>query len=132
MLLTLATIALLAAEPKPPATPTAVMTHARGVSLDVASVTGAAVVKQGDHIDVVGVFTDPDTRQLTSTVMLQNVIVLSNKAGHVTLLLIPEEAELIALVHVAGKLSLVTREPNDKNILEEKKPATLKRLLSGT
>lgn len=129
MLLTLATLAVLAAEPAVPATPTGVVKFARGFSIDVASVTGAAVLKQGDHIDVVGVFTDPDSKQLTSTVMLQNVIVLANKAGHVTLLLIPEEAELLALVHSAGKVTFITREPNDRNVLEEKKPATLKLLI---
>ncbi|MFT3709818.1 MAG: hypothetical protein QM817_19485 [Archangium sp.] len=131
MLLTLATLSLLAADPAPPANPTAVMTHGRGFAIDVASVTGAAVVKQGDHVDVIGVFTDPDSKQLTSTVMLQNVIVLSNKSGHVTLLLIPEEAELLALVHAAGKVTIITRAPNDRNVLEEKKPATLKTLLTN-
>jgi pilus assembly protein CpaB len=103
---------------------------ARGYSLETATVGGAAVLKANDHVDVIAVVTDPETKQQASLHLLQNVVVAATANAHVTLLLIPEEARLLALARANGQLTLVLRNEKDLEIIDERRPETLKTLLS--
>jgi Flp pilus assembly protein CpaB len=135
-MLTLSTLVVLltSAGPAPKGPPTLVP-RARAWSIETAAVQGAPLLKVGDHIDVLAVITDPDSKQLTSVMLLQNVIVLSNKPvatpgpAFISLLVIPEEAELLTLARAAGTLTFIQRESTDIDILEQGKPVTLKALL---
>ncbi|MFO0599506.1 MAG: RcpC/CpaB family pilus assembly protein [Myxococcaceae bacterium] len=123
--------AVLSATPAP----TGIQPRARGYAIEVSAAHGAATLKAGDHIDVIAVLTDPESKQLQSTMILQNVIVLSREtpqgqAPHVVLLLIPEETELLALARATGALTFVARNPTDLDVLEERKPFTVKALLA--
>lgn len=114
--------------------PTTVQPKARGYAIELSAAHGAATLKPGDHIDVIAVLTDPDSKQLQSTMILQNVIILSREtpqgqAPHVVLLLLPEETELLALARASGALTFVARAPSDLDVLEERKPFTVKSLL---
>lgn len=122
MILALAVALTLTADP-------VVMPKARGYSLETSTLAGAAVLKANDHVDVIAVVPDPDTKLQTSLMLLQNVIVAATPSGHVTLLLIPEEAVLLALARATGQVTLVLRNEKDLDVLEERRPATLKAML---
>ncbi len=115
--------------------PLKVMAKARGFTLESAGVTGAAVLRANDHVDVVAVVTDPDSKQLVSVMLMQNVIVLANASpavgvpAQVTLLVIPEEAQLLSLVKVAGQLTFILRNEVDVDILDEQKAVALRNVL---
>jgi len=85
-------------------------------------------VAPNDHVDVLGTFRDDETHGLVTTTVLQNVIVLATgritgmttyateeekKYNHVILMVLPQEAELLALAQETGQLMLALRNPND-------------------
>ena len=102
---------------------------ARGYSLETTTVGGAAVLKANDHVDVIAVVTDPETKAQASLHLLQNVVVAATANGHVTLLVLPEEARLIALARANGQLTLVLRNEKDLDLVDERRPETLKTML---
>lgn len=102
---------------------------ARGAFLETASITGASLLKVNDHIDVVATFIDPDTKRSVSVTLLQNVIVVGTEATFFTLLVLPEEAEVLALAKVNGQLFVTLRKGADVDVLEERRPTTLQTLL---
>jgi len=128
---------------------TKIQKKTRAVSVDASgkkSVGGW--VRPNDHVDVLGTFKDPDTGEPVSVTLLQNVIVLSTgkitgttnvnllsendrEYKDVSLLVIPEEAEILVLAADLGELTLVLRNEDDVDVLEERGRATIKTLLSG-
>jgi pilus assembly protein CpaB len=131
---------LLAAAPTAPPGPgpgLEVMAKARAFTLDTSAVGGALVLKPGDHIDIVAVVTEPDAKRLVSVTLLQNVIVLANAAPgpgdprQLSVLLIPEEVEILAFAKQAGHLTASLRNAADLDVLEERGAATMATILSG-
>lgn len=105
-------------------------------------------VRPNDHIDVIGTFRDPDTNENVAVTLLQNVIVLATgkitgttnvnlipeaqrEYSNISLLVIPEEAEILVLASELGALTLALRNEDDVDVLEERGRATIKTLLSG-
>ncbi|MFL5319453.1 MAG: Flp pilus assembly protein CpaB [Myxococcaceae bacterium] len=105
-------------------------------------------VRPNDHVDVIGTFRDPDTNESVAVTLLQNVIVLATGKitgttnvnlipeqqrdyNNVSLLVIPEEAEIMVLAAELGSLTLSLRNEDDVDVLEERGRATIKTLLSG-
>lgn len=105
-------------------------------------------VRPNDHVDLIGTFKDPDSGEPVAVTLLQNVIVLAtgkitgttnvnlvNEVDRdyrdVSLLVIPEEAEILVLASELGDLSMVLRNEDDVDVLEERGRATIKTLLSG-
>ncbi|MEN9796851.1 MAG: hypothetical protein RL653_547 [Pseudomonadota bacterium] len=105
-------------------------------------------VRPNDHVDLIGTFKDPDSGELVAVTLLQNVIVLATgkitgttnvnlvkendrEYRDVSLLVIPEEAEILVLASELGDLSMVLRNEDDVDVLEERGRATIKTLLSG-
>jgi len=105
-------------------------------------------VRPNDHVDVLGTFKDPDSGEPVSVTLLQNVIVLATgkitgttnvnlisetdrEYKDVSLLVIPEEAEILVLASELGELTMVLRNEDDVDVLEERGRATIKTLLSG-
>lgn len=137
-LLALATSLLLAAQPPPPVdgpSPFAVEPKARAFTVETMAVAGGAVLHAKDHVDLVAVLQD-DKRPVAVT-LLQNVIVLANaspSAGEprqLSLLVLPEEAQLLALAKSAGQLTATLRNPSDLDVLEERATATVASAVSG-
>jgi len=121
----------------------------RAISIDVSRKSSVGGwVRPNDHVDVIGTFRDPSTNENVAVTLLQNVIVLATGKmtgttnlnlvpenqrdySNVTLLLIPEEAEIVTLGAELGSLSLSLRNEEDVDPIEERGRATVKTLLSG-
>jgi len=116
------------------------------------NVSGAAAVgswvRPNDHIDIVGVFQDKQTQETMAMTLLQNVVVLATGKitgttninllpesergfGDVSLLVLPEEAEILTLAEGMGQLKFTLRNPEDIDVQEERGRATLQTLLTG-
>jgi Flp pilus assembly protein CpaB len=112
--------------------------RARVFSLETGLVGGGSVVRAGDHVDVLSVLQLPDSKRLVGVTLLQNVVVLANaapssgEARQLSLLLIPAEAQLLALAREGGKLSVTLRNPSDDGLLESTDLATLSSTLLGS
>jgi pilus assembly protein CpaB len=105
-------------------------------------------IRPNDHVDVLGTFRDPANNESVAMTLLQNVIVLAtgkitgttNAAAlpdsqrdytHVTLLVIPEESEILALASEMGSLTLTLRNDEDGDLMEDRGRATVHTLFSG-
>ncbi len=139
------------------------------------TVAGAEWCREGNHVDVIGLFPDPNTEELVAVTLVQNVIVLAvgatesnaqmqrsaaspkrtdglTRGDHrrdggdaatpasprvsasavrkVTLLLLPEEGEIVLEGATVGALHLGLRNPEAVDILEDRGRATINGLLS--
>jgi len=109
----------------------------RGFSVETSTMTGGAVLRAKDHVDVIAVVTDPETKKQGTVLLLQNVVVLGNASPmtgeprQLTLLLIPEEALLLASAHQNGHLVLTLRNADDTHTLEGQVPVTVKHVIAG-
>jgi pilus assembly protein CpaB len=128
---------------------TKVQKKARAVTIDTkgaASVGGW--VRPNDHVDIIGTFKDPGTGEQVAVTLMQNVIVLATgkitgttninlvaegqrEYQNVSLMVIPEEAEMLVLSQELGALTLALRNEDDLDVLEERGRATINTLLSG-
>jgi pilus assembly protein CpaB len=103
-------------------------------------------VRPNDHVDVVGSFRDSQTQQLKSVTLLQNVVVLATgrvnansiyvpdedrRYTSVTLLVLPEEAEILTLAQETGTLTLLLRNPDDLDSQEKRAVVDQRQLLTG-
>jgi pilus assembly protein CpaB len=105
-------------------------------------------VRPNDHVDVIGTFRDPQTDENVAVTLLQNVIVLATGKvtgttnvnlipenqrdyNNITLMVIPEEAEILTLATELGNLTLSLRNEEDVDMIEERGRATISTLLSG-
>ncbi|MFL5320480.1 MAG: Flp pilus assembly protein CpaB, partial [Myxococcaceae bacterium] len=123
----------------------------RGRALTLEAQGTAAVggwVRPNDHVDVIGSFRDPDTNESVAVTLLQNVVVLATGKitgttnvnlipeaqrdyNNLSLLVLPEEAEVLTLAAELGSLTFSLRNEDDVDILEERGRSTIKTLLSG-
>ncbi|MBN2497991.1 MAG: Flp pilus assembly protein CpaB [Deltaproteobacteria bacterium] len=122
--------------------------HGRAVSIQVDGAAGVAGwIRPDDHVDVLHTGADPRTKQLATGTLLEDVIVLATgrisgatnpsqleknerEYATVTLLVLPEEAEILALASRSGTLSLALRNPEDASKREKRSRATLQDLSS--
>jgi len=121
--------------------------HGYPVTVDVQERNAVGLwVRPNDHVDVVGSFRDPQTQQLKSVTLLQNVVVLATgrvnaNTAHVpdedrrytsvTLLVLPEEAEILTLAQETGTLTLLLRNPDDLDSQEKRSVVDQRQLLTG-
>jgi pilus assembly protein CpaB len=126
-----------------------VMKRARALALEVKGTTGVGGwMRPNDHVDIIGSFKDPLTNEQVAVTLMQNVMVLatgkitgttnvnllpeSERAyGNVSLMVLPEEAEMLALAQGLGNLTFTLRNEDDLDVLEERGRATINTLLSG-
>jgi len=96
-------------------------------------IQGAELATVNDHIDVLATVNDPSVGETVAVTLLQKVLVLANPGGgRLTLLALPEEAELLAqAVGSKGVLYLALRNPEDINVLEDRSRATLQSVMTG-
>jgi pilus assembly protein CpaB len=119
----------------------------RAVTIDVqekAAVGGW--IRPNDHVDVIVTIRDPQSQEVFTLTLLQNIIVLATgrihgntayvsdddkKYTNVTLLVLPEEAEILALAQEVGPITLALRNAEDLDIQEQRGRADLKTLVTG-
>ena len=126
-----------------------VQKKARAITIDTgkaASVGGW--IRPNDHIDIIGTFKDPNTNESVAVTLMQNVVILATgkitgttnvnaiaenqrEYNNVSLLVIPEEAEILVLAQELGSLTLSLRSEDDVDVIEERGRATINTLLSG-
>src|SRR3954452_19083362 len=128
---------------------TKVQRKARAITIEASKKTEVGGwVRPNDHVDVIGTFKDPQSNESVAVTLLQNVIVLATGKitgttnvnlipegqrdyNNVSLLVIPEEAEILVLAQELGALTLSLRNEDDVDIIEERGRATISTLLSG-
>ncbi|OJH40438.1 Flp pilus assembly protein CpaB [Cystobacter ferrugineus] len=128
---------------------TKVQKKVRAVTIDSRTTTSVGGwVRPNDHVDVIGTFRDPQTDESVAVTLLQNVIVLATgkvtgttnvnlipesqrEYNNITLMVIPEEAEILTLASELGNLTLSLRNEEDVDMIEERGRATITTLLSG-
>lgn len=102
-------------------------------------------VQPSDHVDVLATFRDPESQEMVTVTLLHNVIVLATgkSAGRefvgapgrgysdVSLLVLPEEAELLVLAQEMGTITLVLRHPDEVDAERDRGRATVGTLLTG-
>jgi pilus assembly protein CpaB len=124
----------------------AVRKRGRAISMQVSERSSVGQwVRPNDHVDVLGTFRDPNSNQMVAVTLLQNVIILATgqttsatqgtRADRtyrtVTLLVLPEEAEIVVLAQELGSLYLSLRNAEDISIFEERARTTIETLLTG-
>ncbi len=123
--------------------------RARALAVEVKGTTGVGGwMRPNDHVDIIGSFKDPVTNEQVAVTMLQNVMVLATGKitgttnvnllpqaerayGNVSLMLLPEEAEMLVLAQELGGLTFTLRNEDDLDVLEERGRATIGTLMSG-
>jgi pilus assembly protein CpaB len=127
-----------------------VQKKARAVTI---AATGPAAVggwvRPNDHVDLIGTFKDPSTGEQVAVTLMQNVIVLATgkitgttninlipenerNYANVSLLVLPDEAEILVLAQDLGALTMSLRNEDDiEQGLEDRGRATINTLLSG-
>jgi pilus assembly protein CpaB len=119
----------------------------RAVTIDVQERNAVGLwVRPNDHVDVIGSFRDPESQQLRTMTLLQNVVVLATgritanatsvpeeekRFSTVTLLALPEEAEMLTLAQDLGTLTLLLRHPDDLDSQEKRSVVDQRTLFAG-
>jgi pilus assembly protein CpaB len=119
----------------------------RAVTIDVQEKTAVGLwVRPNDHVDVIGSFRDPGNQESKTVTLLQNVVVLATgrvtantlyvpeeqkKFQTVTLLVLPEEAQILTLGQELGQITLLLRNPEDLDVQEKRSVVDQKTLLTG-
>lgn len=112
----------------------------RAMTLQVSSINSfAGMINPNDHVDILGTFTrstGEGVKERVTMTMLQDVIVLavdsrigrdvsgkpfksSGRAGTITVLVSPEDAELITFARTITDFQLLLRNPDDLEIRED-------------
>ncbi len=128
---------------------TKVQKKTRAVTIEAGRVTAVGGwVRPNDHVDIIGTFKDPQSQETVAVTLIEDVIVLATgkitgttnvnlipenqrEYNSVSLLVIPEEAELLALARELGTLSLSLRNEEDVATMDERGKATIQSLLTG-
>ncbi|HEY3446213.1 MAG TPA: Flp pilus assembly protein CpaB [Myxococcales bacterium] len=110
------------------------------------AVTGAEEVRPNDHVDLIAAFKDSSTGENVATTLMQNVWVLGvgplqeSKPGQgvpvfplrqITVQVLQEEAEILALAEDLFLLQVTLRNPEDIDVQEERGRASYSTLLTG-
>ncbi len=127
----------------------AVQKNFRAITLNVTERDGVGGwVRPNDHVDIIATFKDPSGGNDNTMTLLQNVLVLAtgkitgntnvNLLGqherhydNLTVLLLPEEAEILDLADDLGKISLTLRNEDDLETQIQRVRTTPMTLLNG-
>src|SRR3981189_1937361 len=78
----------------------------RAVPIDVLERNGDRLwVRPNDHVDVIGSFRDPESQQLRTMTLLQNVVVLATGRITANATSVPEEEKRFSTVTLLGRLA---------------------------
>jgi len=102
----------------------------RGRAMEIEA-RGIEHVRPNDHVDLLTVAVDPRTQQPAALTLAQNVVVLARGAEErLWVLVLPEEAEVLALAEHLGELTALLRNPEDVSV-EEPRRTTVETLFTG-
>jgi pilus assembly protein CpaB len=111
-----------------------VMMKARALAVEVRGTTGVGGwMRPNYHVDVIGSFKDPQTNEQIAVTLMQNVTVLATGKitgttnvnllpenergyGHVSLMVLPEEAEMLALAQQLGGLTFTASRSTAREV----------------
>ncbi len=128
---------------------TKVQRKARALTLDVGKTTAVGGwVRPNDHVDLIGTFKDPQTNESVAVTLMQNVVVLATgkitgttnvnlipegqrEYNNVSVLVLPEEAEILVLAQELGQLTMTLRNEDDVDEPITRGRSTIATLLSG-
>ncbi len=128
---------------------TRVQRKARAITIETGKSTSVGGwIRPNDHVDIVATFKDPVTNENVAITLMQNVVILATgkltgttntsampegqrEYNNVSLLVIPEEAEMLVLAQDLGALTLTLRNEDDVDVIEERGRASINTLLSG-
>jgi pilus assembly protein CpaB len=126
---------------------TLIQPKGRAVTIEVQEKHAVGMwVRPNDHVDVIGSFREPGSEQLRTMTLLQNVVVLATgritanstsvpeedrRFSTVTLLALPEEAEMLTLAQDLGTLTLLLRNPEDLDSQEKRGVVDQRTLFTG-
>jgi pilus assembly protein CpaB len=128
---------------------TKVQRKARAITIEAKNTTSVGGwIRPNDKVDVIGTFRDPQTDESVAVTLLQNVIVVATgkitgttnvnlipegqrEYNNISLMVLPEEAEILVLATELGQLTLTLRNEDDVDLIEERGRATISTLLSG-
>lgn len=129
---------------------TIIQKKGRAFTIDAtgARMTVGGWIRPNDHIDIIGSFRDPNSNEQVAVTLMQNVVVLATgkitgttninllpesdrNYDTISLLVLPEEAEILSLAAELGNLTFVLRNPEDIDVQEERGRATIQTLLTG-
>ena len=128
---------------------TRIQKQARAMTIAVKGVNAVGSwVKPNDHVDIIGTFKNPDDNQQTAITLMQNMLVVATgritgttnvnllpesqrEYSNVTLMLLPEEAEVLALAQELGSLTLTLRNEDDLDMMDRRAKSTVATLFSG-
>lgn len=126
-----------------------VLTRMRAITIDAKTTSSVGGwVRPNDHIDVIGTFRDPQSNEQVALTLLQNVVVLATgkltgntnvnlipenerSYAHVTLLVVPEEGEILTLAQELGNLTLALRNDDDIGVMDNRNPTSVRTLFDG-
>lgn len=128
---------------------TKVQKKMRAVTIPAAGVNAVGGwVRPNDHVDLIGTFKDPQSGEQVAVTLMQNLIILATGKitgttnlnaipegqrtfNDVSILVVPEEVEILVLAQQLGALTLSLRNEEDIDVMEERGRATMTTLLSG-
>lgn len=126
-----------------------VLTRTRAVTIDAKTTTAVGGwVRPNDHVDIIGTFKDPSNNEMVAFTLLQNVVVLATGKltgstnvnlvpeaerayNHVTLMVVPEEGEILTLAQELGSLSMMLRNETDIGVIDGTTPTTVRTIFDG-
>jgi len=133
--------------PREPPFSSLITPKGRAVTIEVQEKNAVGLwVRPNDHVDVIGSFRQGPGQQLRTMTLLQNVVVLAtgritantthvpeeeSRFSTVTLLALPEEAEMLAVAQELGTLTLLLRNPDDLDAQEKRTVVDEKMLFAG-
>ena len=105
-------------------------------------------LRPADHVDIIGIFRDPDSGGDMAVTLLQNVIILATgdisgqtntrilapnarKYDNITVHVMPEAAEMLILAQQVGSLYLTLRNREDTTSETRDEKTTIKTILTG-
>lgn len=105
-------------------------------------------LRPSDHVDIIGIFTDPKDGGTMAVTLLQNVIILATgeisgqtntriltpsarKYNNVTVHVMPEAAEMLILAQNVGNLYLTLRNREDTSADTREEKTTIQTILTG-
>jgi len=102
----------------------------RAIAISVDEVRGVGTaIQPGDHVDIIATFQDQRTKQITTKMILQDVLVLfvdrartdadakQGATSSVTLQVKPEQTELVKAAERSGTLNVTLRPVRDREII---------------
>lgn len=128
---------------------TKVQKKARAITISTETKTSVGGwVRPNDHVDLIGTFKDPSSGEQVAVTLMQNILVIATgkitgttnvnlvpegqrEYNNVSLLVTPEDVEMLVLAQELGALTMSLRNEDDLNMLEERGRATINTLLSG-